>query len=68
MTRIRKTKEKAASILLVQGDEGQTKAEKVGREKDHICTSSSPSALPKSNTFYSSVKSQCLSTTPGSLP
>lgn len=47
MARIRKTKEKAVSILLVQDDEGQTKAEKVGKEeKDHICTSSSPSALP----------------------
>lgn len=47
----------------------RSKAEKVGREKDQSWTAFPLQfCLPKSNKFYSSVKSQFLPATPGSLP
>lgn len=47
----------------------RSKAEKVGREKDQSWTALPLQVcLPKSNKFYSSVKSQFLPATPGSLP
>lgn len=52
----------------------RSKAEKVGREKDESWTALPWTALPlqfclpKSNKFYSSIKSQFLPATPGSLP